>query len=367
MKTDMSTPSMQPRLFGLDLPAAWREVRQAWGKLLRLPVLAWLGPQPSILLHEVDGSEGWWRPSGEGAFARQRDGSASASAAFRAIELPEEIVLRKQLVLPPLANGELRSAIELQAQAVSPFPASDLVWGCGLANGAERRNGRIHAELVLASRKGIDQYRAQRVPQGADVEIWVRAAGQKNTAIGLGGFAEGTRQRAQRRGWAMLGVVFVLCAVLLLAIAVTPVLQLRERALQAVAAFNQLTERARPHVTKREALLAANEQVRTLEAIVGNRLNPLQTMQTLTAVLGDDTVLQRLQIEGRSVTIAGQTPDTSAMMQKLSAHPGFKGVRAPTAATRPPGATKETFQVEFSIDGDSNPAAPAAPASGASS
>lgn len=367
MKTDMSTPSMQPRLFGLDLAAVWREVRQAWGKLLHLPLLAWLGPQPSILLHEVEGSEGCWRPSGEGAFIRQSDGSASASAAFRAVELPEEIVLRKQLVLPPLADDELRSAIALQAQAVSPFPASDLVWGWGLADGAEHRSGRIQAELVLASRKSIDQYCAQRAPQGAAVEIWVRSAGRKNMAIGLRGFAEGMRQRAQRRGWAMLGVVLVLCAALLLAIAVTPVLQLRERALQAVAAFNELTERARPHVAKREALLAANEQVRTLEAIVGNRLNPLQTMQILTVVLGDDTVLQRLQIEGRNVTIAGQTPDTSAMMQKLSAHPGFKGVRAPAAATRPPGATKETFQVEFSIDADSTPVAPAAPASGASS
>ena len=367
MNIDMSTPSLQPRLFGLDLHAAWREIRQAWSKVLHLPALAWLGPQPIILLHEAEGSQGWWRPLGEGAFVRLRDGSASVQAAFRAVELPEEIVLRKQLVLPPLADGELRRAIALQAQAISPFPAADLVWGCGLKDGAGFKGGHVHAELVLASRMGIDHYLAQRIPQGGAVEIWVRGGDEKNAAIGLHGFAEGLRQRAQRRGWAKLGVAFVLCVALLLAIAITPVLQLRERALQAVAALTQLTERARPHVAKREALLEANEQVHTLGAIVGNRLNPLRTMQTLTAMLGDDTVLQRLQIEGRNVTIAGQTPDTAAMMQKLSAYPGFKGVRAPTAVTRPPGATKDAFQVEFTIDGESEPAMPLAPASGASS
>ena len=96
-------------------------------------------------------------------------------------------------------------------------------------------------------------------------------------------------------------------------------------------------------------------------------LQGLATLHTLTQVLGDETVLQRLQIEGRTVLIAGHTPDTAAMMQKLSAYPGFKGVRAPTAVTRPPGATKDAFQVEFTIDGESEPAMPLAPASGASS
>jgi general secretion pathway protein L len=258
-------------------------------------------------------------------------------------------------VLPPLPTEELRRAVELQALAVSPFPSDQLAWGCSFANSADRRDGRIHAELVLASRKGIDQYRAQRMSLDVEAEIWVRAVGQRDTAIGLHGYAENVRQRAQRRGWIMLGMILSVCAVLLLAIAITPVLQLRQRAVEAVSSFTELTERTRPHVAKREALLGANEQLRTLEAIVGNRLNPLQTMQELTVILGDDTVLQRLQVEGRSVTIAGQTPDTSAMMQKLSAQPGFKSVRAPT---------------EFTIDEDLDPAAPTvplAPASGASS
>ncbi|MNV85927.1 hypothetical protein D3C71_1799140 [compost metagenome] len=37
-------------------------------------------------------------------------------------------------------------------------------------------------------------------------------------------------------------------------------------------------------------------------------------------------------------------------MQLLSAHPSFRDVRAPSAAMRPPGATKDTFNIELMLD-----------------
>jgi general secretion pathway protein L len=356
----MPTPSSELRLFGLDLPAAWQEIRQAWRNVLRTPALAWLGPRPTVLLREAQGGLGLWQPQGVFVFRRQGEGTEGTRAACHATELPESLVLRKQLMLPALGQEQMAHAVALEAQGSNPFSPSDLVWGHGPAKAAGRP-GQVQVELALASRRGVEHHLGSSAGGQPQPEVWVRCSQDAGTAFLLRGFGEAHRLTAERHGWILLGVGAMSALALMAVIAVTPSLQLRERALQAMAQSAKLAEQTRPLVAKREALLAANERAQALGGIIGNRLNPLRTMHTLTNILGDDTVLQRLQIEGRNVLIAGQTPDTAAMMQKLSAQPGFKGVRAPSAATRSPGAAKETFQVEFSIDDETPPAASAPP------
>lgn len=356
----MPTPSPELRLFGLDLSVAGQEISRAWRKLLCLPLFAWLGPRPQVLLHEANGGLGVWEACDAMSFSR-RGAAADKRAVFHAVEIPEDIVLRKRLTLPSLNSEQLAHAVGLEVQGGSPFPHADTVWGFR-AKQVEGRAGKVSVELALASRRLIDKYLSTRSlgPSSVPPEVWVRNE-DRTAAYVLRGFGEGRRLRAERRGWAFLAGFVLLSTLLLVAIGLTPTLQLRERALQAVAASDQLVKQTRPQVAKREALLAAEGRMQALSAIVGNRLNPMQAMHTLTNVLGDDTSLQRLQIEGRNVLIAGQTPDTAAMMQRLSATSGFKGVRAPSAATRPAGATKETFLVEFTIDEETAPAASAKP------
>jgi general secretion pathway protein L len=362
----MSIATQDLRLFGLDLPAAWGQLRQAWLAVMQHPMLRWVGPRPAILLQEGQNAEGLWEPLQGPLMQRHGDVEAKKRPLFSAIALPEEMVLRKQLMFPKLDEKQLRSAIELQAETLSPFPATDLLWISGplLPAGGE---GKFVVELVITSRQAVARYLSMRTDKQPEApEVWVRAGAHLTQALVLPGFGEERRLRAQRRGWSWLLGGGVLMLMLAGGLAVTPTLQLRARALQASSQLERLVEQTKPLLGKREALMAANVQLEALGGITSNRLDPLTTMHTLTKVLGDDTMLQRLQIEGRNVLIVGQTPDTATMMQELSAQPGFKGVRAPSAATRPPGAPKEIFQVEFTVqDAPAEGAEPAATTSAA--
>ena len=323
------------------------------------PVLRWIGPRPVVLLQEAQNAEGLWEPLQGPLMQRRGDVDAKKSPLFSAIALPEEMVLRKQLMFPKLDEKQLRSAIELQAETLSPFPAADLLWVSGplLPVGSD---GKFAAELVITSRQAVARYLSVRPEKPEAPEVWVRAGAHLTQALVLPGFGEERRLRAQRRGWSWLLGGGGLMLILIGGLAITPTLQLRARALQASAQLERLAEQTKPLLAKREALMAANVQLEALGGLTSNRLDPLTTMLTLTKVLGDDTMLQRLQIEGRNVLIVGQTPDTATMMQQLSAQPGFKGVRAPSAATRPPGAPKEIFQVEFTVqDANAEEAEPA--------
>jgi len=73
-------------------------------------------------------------------------------------------------------------------------------------------------------------------------------------------------------------------------------------------------------------------------------------LQLITEALGDDTSLLSLQVQGHKVSLTGQTVNASALMKKLDSLPGLREVRAPAPATKPLGATRESFTIDFTMD-----------------
>jgi general secretion pathway protein L len=73
-------------------------------------------------------------------------------------------------------------------------------------------------------------------------------------------------------------------------------------------------------------------------------------MEYLTQILPDDTYLYALDVQKTKITASGHTVDASALLQKLSSDPRLKNVKAPTAVVRLPGATKEAFVIEFTME-----------------
>ena len=101
---------------------------------------------------------------------------------------------------------------------------------------------------------------------------------------------------------------------------------------------------------EREALVRSADQIQTLSNIVQERADPVEVLDMLTRVLTDDTSLSSLQIQGLKVNIEGQTGNAAELMQLLGRQSGFRGVVAPTAATRPFGAAKDNFKIEFVLE-----------------
>ena len=117
-------------------------------------------------------------------------------------------------------------------------------------------------------------------------------------------------------------------------------------------------KRVAPLVRKRDELAVLNERLRSLDAAVADRVDPAGVIEYLTQALPDDTHLYSLDIQKAKITASGHTVDASALLQKLSSDPRLKDVRSPTAVTRMPGATKEAFTVEFTMDMKQVPVSP---------
>ena len=373
----MTTITSDARFLGLDLRSLWSEVRQGWAFLNGRAPLSWLTPTVPVRLLQADGGESLWR----GGVKQVAAIAQGAKTAVVAIELPDSLVLHLSWSPPALGAGDLLGAIALHAQSASPFPEADLAWGYRTRPSAGE--GALVTDIALASRKQIAQYvqvQASRLAGVSAPEVWVLLP--SGAPIVMQGFGESERQTQAARGRLVRYVFLAVACVLMAAIAVTPTLQLRFRALDAYAAHEALSRKTAPLVMQREALMKTADGLGALAELQAARIEPLRILDRLTRALPDDTALQNFVLKDQKVTITGLTANASSLMQTLSEQEGLRDVRAPSPATRSGGDAKESFTIEFTVDprvygvalaatapGGSAPAAsaaavPATPASG---
>ena len=336
-----SATHSQTSLFGVELADIWASLTRPWRNLHRSAGLRWLAPLVPVRLIQADGRDSVW------AGDRQVTGVPDGSIAFVAVEVPEDLYLRRSLSLPPMEAADLENAVALDIQSASPFEIQDLVWGYK----ARAVAGQQVINAVFASRRQIGQFlesMGSRLPAGSVPEVWVRS--EAGDPVILRGYGEDRRARYVASRWKMGVALVMLAAGLLTAIAVTPTAQLRLRAIQATQANDEAARRAQPLLRKREQMAQASADMALLHSIMAQRVEAAYAMDYLTRIIPDDTSLLSLNIQGNKVVLMGQTANAAALMQRLSSEAGLRDVRAPSPAIRPLGSAKETFTVEFTFD-----------------
>lgn len=326
------------RLFGLDLVSCVEFFHDGWRDALRWRALRWLSPSEPVRVLHSDGRSSW--VAGDSGLPVR----AGATARAIAIELPEDIVLRRELSFPRLPAADLGDAVLLEARSVSPFVDDDLAVGFVTAPGGGRN---LRVQLAIASRRQIGQHLETLLPQlnGVQPEVW--AAGRP--PIVFGGYGELDRARRCGRARALLVAGLLLAAALGLAIALTPTIQIRQQAIEAQYAYDAVLQLTAPQTALREQLVQANEQLAHARDIVATQGNPLAVLEGLTRQLPDDVVLNVLELRGAEVRMSGQADNPAALMQALGSVPFFRDVRAPSASARAPGSNKESFTIQLNV------------------
>lgn len=335
----------QARLFGFNLGTLWRDLLTAWRAMMKWPILAWLWPPLPVRL---------WLPTGAKVLSRGLhtspidDKHRIQSAQLDACLLPEDMLLRRTVNLPRLQTQELMAALDLEVQTLSPFAPNDTLW---IHDITSKDTNVLRVDFALTSRNLVGRHmattHAELAPEAS--EVWVTRANGPGFMV-LPGFGEARRQR-QSIAWFWTGVSLTLLVVALIAaIAVAPTAQLYLRALKANEAMAALQKNAGPVLAQRESLVRASDQLTKLAELIGKPISPLQSLKVITDAFPDDTSLLSLQIQGNKVSLSGQTANASALMKQLGSTPGLRDVRAPAPATKPLGAPRESFTIEFTLD-----------------
>lgn len=342
----MTGVSNNMELFGLDLAAIPGHYRAGWAEALRWPAFSWLRPARVVRVLHADGT----------VRIQTDDGRASgAPPSVAAVVLPDQWVLCRTLRLPRLDERELHAAAALEASSLSPFPEEDLAWGYALVPGG---GSACELRLAMASKRQIDAYiEALRARPGIDLDGSLEIWSEGSPPVVLQKPERGTRageEGARRRRW--VWSLFLLAALQLGALLVTPAAQARLQAIQAQLAYDALAARTSAQVDLRAELMEANARLDVVGRALERQGNPLQMLDALTRLLPDDVVLNRLDVSEGAIRIAGMADNASGLMSELGASGRFRDVTAPTPSTRPPGAAKDnfTFDMRFVAEGEAS-------------
>ena len=310
--------------------------------LARVPPFCWFSNDVPLVLAKSDGQ----LVVCQGGHVRPISVQMAKRKSHWGIELPEDLVLIRKWDIPVQDADEKSAALSLAVAMSSPFAAEDGVWGhdsnstggC-VAVMASRNHIRAYAQR-LSQTHGLE---AVRDPEQCEVLFWPPSG----VPVVLAGFAESVRSGQVRRNKLMTYVFLAFSLLAAAAILATPFAQLALQADSAQAQFQVAQAETKPAQALREALLSTQSKLVALSKISLENQHPSEILARVTAVVPDDTWVQRLQWQSGKVTLQGQTPNVATLMASLSRQPDIKEVKAPSAATKSVGSGKENFTVEF--------------------
>ena len=193
----MSIAKPSSQFFGLDLSALWPDVRRAWQGVHQWPILRWLTPSAPVRVLHADGRETTWLGG------QKIPAAPTGLQCFEAIEIPDDLLLRRSLNVPFMAQAQVAQAVELDVRSANPFAVADLLWGY---NAQPEQQDGLRIEAVMASRKQAERYittQRHRLKPTSDTavnqhEVW--AFTLDNAPIVLPGWGETRRvQHGARR------------------------------------------------------------------------------------------------------------------------------------------------------------------------
>ena len=338
-------------LFGLDLTRS--------GKWLALGVNQLMYDQGAWLLQRFDpairvangGEDLWYRADAmvsEPAVADQQ-------TSFCAVGLSADAVLLKTLHLPASAEEDLGDAMPLEVGLSSPFPDADTRAAWRVVG---RHENVIEVALAITSQAAIDDVLAahrERSDAGAPMpEVW--AFDHQGIPIPFAGYGGSERRSAYLRRLAhasgLIAALWVSFMVAITLLASATAL----RADRLDATFQQVRSDAAAAATQREALQLGRTRLSAIESAIGERPNYQYWLNHIAASAPDTVYLDRLNFDGKEVTVSGYSNNAAVYLRMLTEEPGYTDVTALSAFARDRNNGLERFSIQWRVTTPPKPA-----------
>ncbi|TSE28762.1 hypothetical protein Tther_01888 [Tepidimonas thermarum] len=293
-------------------------------------------------------AHGWWPATrtvavdADGRHWAIRGGRASALARARTARavVVSQRCLWGQVTLPRMPRHAVPAAMTEALHGHSPLPLDHVLyaWRAEPAADGWRAVWGIVPRSVVA-----DVQRSHAIAEGAPTYLM-----REDGSASLVRDAAGRRWRRRQAWWDVAGL-----AALGAALASASLLALMPAALQrqgVVAAMQQLQTLDPQAAPIRQQLDALRTQARVVEDIRAGHdagVPAASIIEALSAALPDDTVLDRIDINGRDIRISGLTPNATDLLSRVAGYGAFADAKAPNAAVRDPASNKERFTFEL--------------------
>lgn len=260
--------------------------------------------------------------------------------------LPRAKILRRTLHLPAAAEHNLVQVLGFEMDRQTPFKMSQVYLDQRIvARDAEKRTLQVDLAVVPRAVLDAELERLKPLELALDgIDAWADAPGGERMGFNFLPRARRVTRR-NKRLWLNLGLA--LAALLLLLLSMSLWVDNREQALQAMQTeVTALQRQAGQVTTLRKGLVDSIDGASFLMRKKRHTPLRLQLLQDITHALGDDTYLQRLQLDTNDrLSLQGLSDHAAALLSEVKKIPGladasFQGVIQPD-----PRLGKERFNI----------------------
>ena len=331
-------------LFGLDLTRSGKWVALGFHQLM-YDQGAWLLQRFDPSIRVTRGDEALWyradAPLGEGV-------ATGEQTSFSAVALSADAVLLKTLHLPASTEEDLDDAMLLEMGLSSPFPDTDTRAAWRVVG---RHENVIKVSLAITSQAAIDDLLAQphnSSDAGAPIpEVW--AFDHHGIPISFAGYGGSERRSAYMRrlvhASSLVAAVWVSCVVAITLLAGATAL----RADRLDATFHKVRSDAAASARQREALQLGRTRLSAIERAISERPNYRYWLNHIAASAPDTVYLDRLNFDGKEVTVNGYSNNAAVYLRMLTEEPGYTDVTALSAFARDRNNGLERFSIQWRV------------------
>jgi general secretion pathway protein L len=247
----------------------------------------------------------------------------------RDLLLPQEVVLRTQVVMPLAAEVNLRQALAYEMDRHTPLRAEQVFYNWRILN-RDREAGQVHFDLYVTPRDAVEKQvellkKLGLAPTGVDIAT-------QDGPLGVNLLPEAMRyhivKKQVRVNWA-LGAA----TVFLLAFAMTQSLWLREHQLESIGeAIEDVRAEAMAVQQIRKQIEDAAEAAGFLQERKIQNGYKVEMLAELTRILPGNTFLDRLSLHSDTVQMQGKSDNAQGLIELVNASPMFASAsfRGPT-------------------------------------
>ena len=257
----------------------------------------------------------------------------------KAVLLPDDLVLSKQIPVPLQAEGEMASLLDLEVRSSSPFAAADTRWGWAVV-ARDEVSIRVALAIVSASAAMTFLGREYDSRDSRAQEVWAEVGGNM---VVVQGFGEDLRESRYRRRLLHSGALVATIGLLLLAMVGVSTL-FKGAELQRLERMASVSAAAAAEASQLKSLLAvATETITAANEVVAAYPNPHAEIARLTRLLEDDASISSFSMAGPTIRLRGRAANAALVMEELTDEPTYLDVMSPQATSRLPDGQEQFY------------------------
>jgi Tfp pilus assembly protein PilN len=267
------------------------------------------------------------------------------------LHLVEKQYLRKEILLPRVALGNLAAAASLQIDVETPFQERDVY----VSATAIRTTGRpdpVPIELLVAPKRLVDAILQQLSASGIDVDlVLVEASAHVSRPHQL------LRNRRTTRRWWQSAITGGLAACVALEVFAAIYLPLLIRKSEADIMEAKMAAMVSGAAEIDAALSRGAEDLAVARYALDAKASGASTIEilrVLTAAIPDHTYVDRFKYRPNQIELSGLTPSTSALVDELGRTKLFKNPTYMTPAARQQDGL-ERFNISLQLEAQEAP------------